>query len=76
LERSNLLQIVSAQQETGMSTIEHLRDQAERAERLAKAIVDALTVERLQAFAAECRTQLTAMQVAARSVEQEESQVA
>jgi hypothetical protein len=64
-----------------MSRIEHLRDQAERAERLAKAIVDALTVERLQAFAAECRSQVEAMrvealQVEALSVQQEQSAAA
>lgn len=59
-----------------MSRIEHLRDQAERAERLAKAIVDALTVERLQAFAAECRNQFEAIQVEALSAEQEESAAA
>ena len=59
-----------------MSRIEHLRDQAERAERLAKAIVDALTVERLQAFAAECRSQLEAIQVEALSAAQEESAAA
>jgi hypothetical protein len=64
-----------------MSRIEHLRDQAERAERLAKAIVDALTVERLQAFAAECRSQLEAMRTEAThvdtlSAEQEESAAA
>jgi hypothetical protein len=41
-----------------MSRIEHLRDQAERAERLAKAIMDTLTVERLRAFAAECQSQV------------------
>ena len=41
-----------------MSRIEHLRDQAERAERLAKAVVDTLTVKSLRAFAAECRSQV------------------
>jgi hypothetical protein len=44
-----------------MNRIEYLRDQAERAERLAKGIMDALTVERLQAFAAECRSQVEAL---------------
>jgi hypothetical protein len=38
--------------------------------------VDALTVERLQAFAAECRSQLEAIQVEALSAEQEESAAA
>jgi len=54
-----------------MSRIEYLRDQAERAERLAKAIMDTVTVERLRAFAAECRGQ-----VEARSAEKEESAAA
>jgi hypothetical protein len=44
-----------------MNEIEHLRDQAARAERLAKAIVDSLTVEKLQAFAAECRDRIEAL---------------
>ena len=44
-----------------MDEIEHLRDQAARAERLAKAIVDALTVERLEAFAVECRDRIEAL---------------
>jgi hypothetical protein len=51
-----------------MSRIEHLRDQAERAERLAKAIMDTLTVERLRAFAGECRSP-----VDTRSTSKEES---
>jgi hypothetical protein len=40
-----------------MNKIEFLLQQAARAERLAKTIMDKLTVERLQAFAVECRTQ-------------------
>jgi hypothetical protein len=40
-----------------MSKIEYLQQQAARAERLARSIMDAVTVQRLQAFAAECRTQ-------------------
>jgi hypothetical protein len=44
-----------------MSRIDYLRDQAERAERLAKNIMDALTVEKLRAFAAECRSQVEAL---------------
>lgn len=55
-ERSNLLQIISPEGEA-MSKIEYLQQQAARAERLARSIVDAVTVQRLQAFAAECRTQ-------------------
>jgi hypothetical protein len=44
-----------------MSKIDYLRDQAERAERLAKTIMDTLTVEKLRAFAAECRSQVEAL---------------
>jgi hypothetical protein len=40
-----------------MNQIENLLQQAARAERLAKTIMDKLTVERLQAFALECRAQ-------------------
>jgi hypothetical protein len=54
-----------------MSRIDDLRDQAERAERLAKAIMDTLTVERLHTFAAECRSQVDALTAA-----QEESAAA
>ena len=38
-----------------MSKIEYLLQQAARAERLAKDVLDRLTAERLQAFADECR---------------------
>jgi len=41
-----------------MSKIEYLRNQAERAERLAKAIIDTLIVGTLRAFAAECGSAL------------------
>jgi hypothetical protein len=44
-----------------MTKIEYFRDQAERAERLAKTIMDTLTVEKLRAFAAECRCQVEAL---------------
>lgn len=40
-----------------MNEVEYLLEQAARAERLARSILDTVTVERLQAFAAECRTQ-------------------
>jgi len=40
-----------------MSKVQHLLEQAARAERLARSVLDAVTVDRLQAFAAECRTQ-------------------
>ncbi|WP_433995631.1 hypothetical protein [Bradyrhizobium tropiciagri] len=36
-------------------TIDDLTDQADRAERLARTGMDPLTVERLRAYAAECR---------------------
>ncbi|MET0436178.1 MAG: hypothetical protein ABW043_01660 [Devosia sp.] len=45
-----------------MTEVQYLRDQAARAERLARSAMDALTVERLQAFAAECRTKAEAEQ--------------
>jgi hypothetical protein len=54
-----------------MNRIDYLRDQAERAERLANAIMDTLTVERLRAFAAECRSQVDVLSAA-----QEESAAA
>ena len=41
-----------------MDKIQHLQQQAVRAERLARHVLDALTVERLSAFAAECRDQI------------------
>ena len=41
-----------------MARIEYLKEQLARAERLAKAILDQQTVERLQAFAAECQGEL------------------
>ena len=44
-----------------MARIEYLKEQVARAERLAKAILDRQTVERLQTFAAECRAELTVL---------------
>jgi hypothetical protein len=41
-----------------MSKIEYLQEQAARAERLAKTVMDALTVQRLQSFAAACRQEI------------------
>lgn len=38
-----------------MSKLQHLLQQAGRAERLSKAILDMLTADRLQAFEVECR---------------------
>ncbi len=43
-----------------MSDIQHLEEQAARAERLAP-MVDGLSMERLRAFAAECRQQIEAL---------------
>jgi hypothetical protein len=54
---SNLLQIISPEGET-MTKVQDLREQATRAERLASSILDTVTVERLLAFAADCRKQL------------------
>lgn len=44
-----------------MTTFQHLQEQAARAERLARSILDAVTVERLQAFAVECRARAQAL---------------
>jgi hypothetical protein len=44
-----------------MHKIEHLLEQAARAERLARSVPDTVTVERLQAFAAEYRAQAKAL---------------
>jgi hypothetical protein len=41
-----------------MSKIDYLQHQAARAERLAKDVLDKLSAERLQSFAAECRLQI------------------
>ena len=43
--------------------IDYLREQIARAERLAKAILDQQTAERLQAFAAECRAEMQTLSV-------------
>ena len=44
-----------------MHKVEYLLEQAARAERLAHSVLDAVTVERLQAFASECRAQAKAL---------------
>ena len=44
-----------------MARIDYLKDQIARAERLAKAILDQQTAERLQAFAAECRAEVVVL---------------
>ena len=40
-----------------MSKIEYLQQQAARAERLARDVLDKLTIERLCAYSADCRAQ-------------------
>ena len=45
-----------------MSKIQYLRKQAARAERLARSVLDTVTVERLQAFAAECRSKAKSLE--------------
>lgn len=44
-----------------MNTIQHLEDQAARAERLAKRITDTPTVEKLLSFAGERRREIEAI---------------
>jgi hypothetical protein len=61
-ERSNSPQIILEIEGWAMSKLEHLLQQAARAERLSKAILDTLTADRLQAFAAECRAQAKALE--------------
>lgn len=41
-----------------MTRLQYLGDQAARAERIARAITDTLTIERLLSFAADCRRQI------------------
>jgi hypothetical protein len=41
-----------------MSRLQDLKQQAARAERLTACVTDALTIERLRAFAADCRRQI------------------
>ena len=47
-----------------MTKIQYLRDQAARADRLARLVIDSLTVERLQDFAADCRVQAETLSAA------------
>jgi hypothetical protein len=49
-----------------MSRLSYLKEQVARAERLSSSVSDALTIERLRAFAADCRREierLTAQQM-------------
>jgi hypothetical protein len=41
-----------------MSRLSYLKEQAARAERLANCVTDALTIERLRAFASECQREI------------------
>ena len=52
-----------------MNKIEYLQEQALRAERLAKIVMDALTAQRLQSFAAECRQEIKTQAETERSLE-------
>ena len=63
LERNKSLQIISETEGRVMSKLEHLLQQAARAERLSKAILDRLTVERLQLFASQCRAQAETLEI-------------
>lgn len=54
-ERTYSSQIVLEIEGWVMTKFQYLQEQAARAERLARSILDAVTAERLQAFAAECR---------------------
>ena len=54
-ERTHSPQIVLENKGWVMTKFQYLQEQAARAERLARNILDAVTAERLQAFAAECR---------------------
>jgi hypothetical protein len=43
-----------------MKSIEYLKEQAAKAERLARSVVDTVTAQRLMSYAAECRAEVTA----------------
>jgi hypothetical protein len=46
-----------------MSRLSYLREQAARAERLASSVDDALTIERLRAFAADCQREIERLSI-------------
>ena len=52
-----------------MTRMDYLRNQAARAERLAYAVTDVLTVQRLASFAADCRREM-------RSIAEEDQSIA
>jgi hypothetical protein len=57
-ERSNSPQIISEIEDKVVKRIEYLKEQAAKAERLARSVVDAVTVQRLMNYAAECRAEV------------------
>jgi hypothetical protein len=44
-----------------MSRVEYLKEQIARCERLARSIMDEMTVQRLMTFAAQCRNELAVL---------------
>jgi hypothetical protein len=46
-----------------MTRLQHLKEQAARAERIARAITDTLTIERLLSFADDCRRQIETLNI-------------
>jgi hypothetical protein len=44
-----------------MSRVEYLKEQIARCERLARSVMDEITVERLMTFAAQCRKELAVL---------------
>ena len=60
-KRDNSLQIESFGETARVKTIQYLEDQAARAERLAKRITDAMTVEKLLTFACDRRREIAAI---------------
>ena len=56
-----LFDLVLEDENIGVQRIEYLQDQVIRAERLATPALDKLTVERLCAFAEDCRKQISAL---------------
>jgi hypothetical protein len=57
-ERSNSPQIISEIEDKVVKRIEYLKEQAAKAERLARSVVDAVTFQRLMNYAAECRAEV------------------
>jgi hypothetical protein len=57
-----------------MTRMDYLRDQAARAERLAYAVTDVLTVQRLASFAADCRREMWSIVEEGQSIASDERQ--